>query len=100
MFGVPWTCVVASCTTGSGTGNDGWSSCRFLKSLRARWPGGKLYLICDNYSVHGLGVLVGSMLTGVLVDLMPSTGWGSAAPWCAVAVTLLAGALVRRPGGW
>ncbi|MFI6225167.1 transposase [Nocardia salmonicida] len=24
----------------------------FLKSLRARWPGEKLYLICDNYSVH------------------------------------------------
>lgn len=24
----------------------------FLKSLRARWPGQKLYLICDNYSVH------------------------------------------------
>jgi hypothetical protein len=24
----------------------------FLKSLRARWPGQKLYLICDNYSVQ------------------------------------------------
>ncbi|MET9030807.1 transposase, partial [Nocardia sp. NPDC004168] len=24
----------------------------FCKSLRARWPGEKLYLICDNYSVH------------------------------------------------
>jgi hypothetical protein len=24
----------------------------FLKSLRARWLGQKLYLICDNYSVH------------------------------------------------
>ncbi|MFI6369302.1 hypothetical protein ACIBG0_42230 [Nocardia sp. NPDC050630] len=24
----------------------------FLKTLRARWPGQKLYLICDNYSVH------------------------------------------------
>ncbi|MFF0493939.1 IS630 family transposase [Nocardia sp. NPDC004068] len=24
----------------------------FLKSLRARWPDEKLYLICDNYSVH------------------------------------------------
>ncbi|MFI9415113.1 IS630 family transposase [Nocardia gamkensis] len=24
----------------------------FLKSLRSRWPGQKLYLICDNYSVH------------------------------------------------
>lgn len=23
-----------------------------LKSLRARWPGQKLHLICDNYSVH------------------------------------------------
>ncbi|MFD3745694.1 MFS transporter [Nocardia sp. NPDC058633] len=51
-------------------------------------------------SIGGLGVLVGSVLTGVLVDLMPSTGWGSAAPWCAVAVALLAGALVLRPGRW
>ncbi|MFX0577138.1 transposase [Nocardia nepalensis] len=24
----------------------------FLKSLWARWPGERLYLICDNYSVH------------------------------------------------
>jgi hypothetical protein len=24
----------------------------FLKILRARWPGGKLYLICDNYGPH------------------------------------------------
>lgn len=24
----------------------------FVKSLRTRWPAGKLYLICDNYSVH------------------------------------------------
>lgn len=24
----------------------------FLKTLRARWPGEKLYLICDNYSVR------------------------------------------------
>ncbi|MEU2034135.1 transposase [Nocardia amamiensis] len=23
-----------------------------MKSLRARWPGEKLYLICDNYSIH------------------------------------------------
>ncbi|MGY2093171.1 transposase [Nocardia gipuzkoensis] len=27
-------------------------SLAFCKSLRARWPGEKLYLICDNYSVH------------------------------------------------
>ncbi len=24
----------------------------FLKSLRTRWPGQQLYLVCDNYSVH------------------------------------------------
>jgi transposase len=24
----------------------------FLKNLRARWPGGKLYVICDNYGPH------------------------------------------------
>lgn len=51
-------------------------------------------------SIGGLGVLIGSVITGVLVDLMPSTGWGSAAPWCAVALALLAGALVLRKGNW
>lgn len=51
-------------------------------------------------SIGGLGVLVGSVITGALVDLMPSTGWGSAAPWGTVAVALVAGALVLRRGKW
>lgn len=51
-------------------------------------------------SIGGLGVLVGSVVTGALIDLMPTTGWGSAAPWCAVAVALLVSALVLRRGDW
>lgn len=46
-------------------------------------------------SIGGLGVLVGSVLIGALIDVMPTTtGWGLAAPWCAVAVALLGSALV------
>ncbi|MGW0003009.1 MFS transporter [Nocardia grenadensis] len=46
-------------------------------------------------SIGGLGVLVGSVLIGALIDVMPTgTGWGLAAPWAAVAVTLAGSALV------
>ncbi|GAB2664646.1 MFS transporter [Nocardia goodfellowii] len=51
-------------------------------------------------SIGGLGVLVGSVVTGALIDLLPSTGWGSAAPWFAIAVALLGSALVLRRGQW
>ncbi|MGW5381065.1 MFS transporter [Nocardia sp. NPDC003963] len=46
-------------------------------------------------SIGGLGVLAGSAVTGALIDVLPATtGWGLAAPWCAVALALLASALV------
>ncbi|MEU1984551.1 MFS transporter [Nocardia sp. NPDC019395] len=47
-------------------------------------------------SIGGLAVLVGSVLTGVLIDLLPATGWGLAVPWCAVALALLASSLVLK----
>ncbi|WP_280396594.1 MFS transporter [Nocardia carnea] len=47
-------------------------------------------------SIGGLGVLAGSVLTGALIDLVPTTGWGLAAPWCAVALALLASSLVLK----
>ncbi|NKY31675.1 MFS transporter [Nocardia speluncae] len=46
-------------------------------------------------SIGGLVVLVGSALTGFLIDLLPAgTRWGLATPWCAVALALFASALV------
>jgi MFS family permease len=49
-------------------------------------------------SLGGLGVLVGSVIIGALIDVMPTTiGWGLAAPWCAVALALLGSALVLGP---
>ncbi|WP_084486953.1 MFS transporter [Nocardia sienata] len=45
-------------------------------------------------SIGGLGVLVGSVITGTLIDMVPATGWGLAAPWCAVALALVASAAV------
>ncbi|MFE1591383.1 MFS transporter [Nocardia sp. NPDC058705] len=49
-------------------------------------------------SIGGIGVLVGSVVIGVLVDVMPSDGPWAAIPWCAVAAALLASALVLRHG--
>ncbi|WP_067635932.1 MFS transporter [Nocardia coubleae] len=46
-------------------------------------------------SIGGVGVLIGSVVTGVLIDLVP----GGSAPWVAVAVALCASAVVLRRGG-
>ncbi|WP_062975833.1 MFS transporter [Nocardia flavorosea] len=46
-------------------------------------------------SIGGLGVLVGSVFTGALIDMLPATtGWGLAVPWCSVALALLASSLI------
>ncbi|MEV0078937.1 MFS transporter [Nocardia neocaledoniensis] len=47
-------------------------------------------------SLGGLAVLIGSVALGALIDVLPADGWGTAAPWCAVAAVLLAGALTLR----
>ncbi|RMI28642.1 IS630 family transposase [Actinomadura harenae] len=47
----------------------------FLKSLRTRWPGERLYLICDNYSPHKhLGVRAWAEANDVELVFLPTYG--------------------------
>ncbi|MET0199124.1 MAG: MFS transporter, partial [Rhodococcus fascians] len=47
-------------------------------------------------SLGGIGVLIGSVAIGAVIDAAPSTGWGSSTPWLVAAVFPLASVLGIR----
>jgi MFS family permease len=47
-------------------------------------------------SLGGMGVLIGSVALGALIDAAPNTGWGTAIPWLAAAAFPVASGLCLR----
>lgn len=47
-------------------------------------------------SVGGIGVLVGSVIIGAVIDAAPETGWGASVPWCVAAAFPIAGIVGLR----